>query len=62
MPILGLGHIYQANPSGMGSEQASIIREEILTSENFDEFRFDKIKVDELLGVPRCLLNVFQFN
>jgi len=24
--------------------------------------RFDKIKVDELLGVPRHLLNVFQFN
>ena len=29
---------------------------------NFDEFRFDKIKVDELLRVPRRLLNVFKFN
>jgi len=36
-----------------------------LTSKNFDEFSlniFDEIKVDELLGVPRRLLNIFQFN
>ena len=32
------------------------------TLTNSDLNRFDEIKVDELLGVPRRLLNVFQFN
>ena len=35
-------------------------RQKTLTNSGLN--RYDEIKVDELLGVPRRLLNVFQFN
>ena len=49
------------------SKSTSTVHEEILTSKTLTNSgltmsRFDKIKVEELLGAPRRLLNVFQFN